>query len=212
MIFLFDLDRTLLSTNSSFAFCRYLHRKQVISFSSLLWSFFYYVWHHYFGLSLEDLHEKVFKKLLYGMSLKVLQSHVEPFISLYLEKLIYFPAWEKLRAAQHLGSYTVILSNSPSFLVGAIAQKLKVDAFEASEYKIDKDQKLCQIVKVLQGLEKAAYVKNIVNELKLDKSFTVGYSDSYLDLPFLQSVGKAVVVNPDRKLKRLAKDMGWEEI
>lgn len=212
MIFLFDLDRTLLSTNGSFAFCRYLHRRKVISFSSLLWSFFYYVWHQYFGLSLEKLHEKVFKKLLYGMSLEVLKSHVQPFISLYLEKLLYFPAWEKLRTAQHLGWSTIILSNSPDFLVEAIAQKFKVDTFEASEYGIDKDQKLCQIVKILQGMEKAAYVKNIVHELELDKSSTIGYSDSYLDLPFLQSVGKAIVVSPDRKLKQVAKHMGWEEI
>ena len=35
------------------------------------------------------------------------------------------------------------------------------------------------------------------------------YSDSRTDLPFLDAVGHPVAVNPDRELRRIARDRGW---
>jgi len=35
------------------------------------------------------------------------------------------------------------------------------------------------------------------------------YSDSHTDLPFLEAVGNPVAVNPDRELRRIARDRGW---
>ncbi len=142
----------------------------------------------------------------------LLRAHAEDFVDLYLEKFLYFPAWEKLKWAQHRGHFTCILSNSPSFLVGIIAEKFHVDAWEASEYLVDKDQRLCQIQKILRGEEKACSVEEITKRLGINKEKSTGYSDSHLDLPFLYSVGKAVAVNPDRKLKQVAEQLKWEEI
>lgn len=142
----------------------------------------------------------------------LLMKCAEEFVSLYLEKNIYFPAWEKLRWAQHQGHYTCILSNSPSFLVRFIAEKFHVDAFESSEYLVDKDLKLCQIQKILQGKEKACCVEKIIKQLGVQRERSTGYSDSHLDLPFLHSVGRAIVVNPDSKLKQIAQQLFWEEI
>ncbi len=150
--------------------------------------------------------------MLYGMSMPLLTKHAEDFIDLYLEKILYFPAWEKLKWAQHRGHFTCIVSNSPSFLVRIIAKKFHVDAWEASEYLVDKDQRLCQIQKILQGKEKACYVEELTRRLGVSKEKSTGYSDSYLDLPFLHSVGQAIVVNPDRKLKQIADQLKWEEI
>lgn len=146
------------------------------------------------------------------MSMPLLLHHAEDFVDLYLMKFIYFPAWEKLKWAQHRGHFTCILSNSPSFLVRIIAERLHVDAWEASEYLIDKDQRLCQIQKILEGEGKACYVEQVLKRLGIGKDRSTGYSDSYLDLPFLHSVGKAVVVNPDRKLRLVANRLKWEEI
>lgn len=142
----------------------------------------------------------------------LLTRHAEEFVDSRLEKLLYFPAWEKLKKAQHEGHFTCIVSNSPSFLVRIIAKRFQVDAWEASEYLVDKDQRLCQIQKILQGVEKACYVEEVIKRLGVNKEKVTGYSDSYLDLPFLCSVGKAVVVNPDRKLKQVAERLKWEKI
>ena len=208
----FDLDRTLLSKNSSFEFCKYLYRKKVFSFFFIVQSCIYYVRHKYLGMTLEQLHHGVFKKLLRGVHIQVLSDHVSSFIDQELEGLLYFPALERLRKAQHQGQFTMILSNSPAFLVSFVASKLKVDDWKASEYKVDKDQKLCQISSILNGKDKALWVDKIIQYLKIQKQEVTAYSDSYLDLPFLQSAGVPVVVNPDSRLRKISKERNWEEI
>ncbi len=44
----------------------------------------------------------------------------------------------------------------------------------------------------------------------VDLARSVFYSDSYNDLPLLARVGKAVAVNPDTRLRRHARRVGWE--
>jgi HAD superfamily hydrolase (TIGR01490 family) len=208
----FDLDKTLLSKNSSFEFCRYLYASQFFSFFFVIKSVFYYIWHLYFGLTLEQLHHRVFKKLLRGIDIKTLSSHVSSFLEQELENLLYFPALERLRLAQHEGHFTMILSNSPSFLVGAIASRLQVDDWKASEYTVDKDQKLCHISHILHGEAKAFWVRKMSSLLGTSEAEITAYSDSHLDLPFLESAGVSVVVNPDSRLKKISKEKNWEEI
>lgn len=208
----FDLDRTLLSKNSSFEFCKFLYKNRVFSFFFVIQSFLYSIRHKYFGLTLEQLHHSVFRKLLRGMSLKTLSEYVYSFVEREIENLLYLPALERLRLAQHEGHFTMILSNSPNFLVSAIASKLQVDDWRASEYKVDKDQKLCQIALILHGEAKAFWVRTMSRYLGIQEQEVTAYSDSYLDLPFLQSAGVPVVVNPDSKLKKISKEKNWEEI
>lgn len=212
LLSVFDLDRTLLKKNSSFEFCKYLYRKRVFALSFFFHSCLYHIRHKFFGLGLEQLHRKVFRRLLNGKCFHLLAAHVPQFIEMHLEELIYFPAFQKLRLAQHLGHYTMILSNAPSFLVKEIAERFCVSEWKASEYEVDKDAKLCQISLILQGKEKAKYVRETSQKLNIPMADITAYSDSYYDLPFLQSAGKAVVVNPDRKLQKHSLSLAWEQI
>ncbi len=208
----FDLDRTLLKKNSSFEFCKYLYKKKVFAFSFFFHSCLYNIRHRFFGLGLEQLHRKVFKRLLHGKGFHELLAHVPQFIETHLEDLIYMPAFQMLRRAQHLGHYTMILSNAPSFLVKEIAERLGVCDWKASEYEVDKDHKLCQISLILQGKEKAKCVLEYSRKWRVPRSDITAYSDSFYDLPFLQCAGNAVVVNPDRKLHKYSIKFAWKKI
>jgi len=205
----FDLDRTIVSDNCSFDFCRYLVSKNVLPLSSLLFSFYYFIKHTFFGMSLADLHARVFDHLLRGQSLEKLESNVEPFLKEYLLTRIYPPAIAQLRLAQHLGHYTLILSNSPSFLVKKIAKLLGVNEWRATEYAVDKQNNLCHIASIMQGEEKAACVREIAEKLAIQKEQITAFTDSFLDLPLLLSAGTPVAVNPDRKLRRISEERQW---
>ena len=208
----FDLDHTLLRKNSSFEFCKYLYRQGVLSFFSLICSFIYYIRHTYLGLSLDQLHHKVFKKLLFGLPMRMLLDHAAVFVERNWQDLVYFPSWEKLRSAQHRGHITIILSNSPSFLVRILAEKFQVDDWKGSEYLVDSEQKLSQIGHILQGRDKALLLQQISSAKGICLKKTTAYSDSILDLCFLHAAGSAVVVNPDQKLKKVSHAFCWEEI
>ncbi|MBS0603649.1 MAG: HAD-IB family phosphatase [Verrucomicrobia bacterium] len=205
----FDLDRTIVADNCSLDFCRYLVAKNVLPYSSLFYSFFYYVKHIFFGMSLTDLHSKVFDHLLRGRSLERLEANVEPFLQEYLYSRIYPPVIAQLRLAQHLGHYTLILSNSPSFLVEKIALLLGVNEWRATQYAVDNERNLCHIASIMQGEDKASCVKEIAGKFSIAKEKITAYSDSFLDLPLLLEAGTPIAVNPDRKLRRFSQQHQW---
>lgn len=205
----FDLDGTLVKGNSSYHFCKYLSRKGVLPFYSVPLSAFYYARHYFLGMPLSKIHQKIFNNLLLGRSLKDLEKHIEGFLEEYLPRSLYFPAVNSLRLAQHLGHYTVILSNSPSFLVAPLARFFGVDEWKATEYAVDKDQKLCHISSILQSTEKAHYLGEVAQRLGIEKTQIATYSDSYLDLSFLLSGGCPIAVNPDKKLRQFSEKHNW---
>lgn len=205
----FDLDKTIVVDNCSFDFCRYLVAKKIFPYSFLLYSLFCYIKHLLLGSSLADLHNKIFAHLLRGKPLSKLEEHVDPFLQDYLRSKFYPPALAQLKLAQHLGFYTLILSNSPSFLVKKIAQFLGVNEWRATEYAVDTESNLCHITSIMQGEEKALCVREIARKLSIAKEQITAYSDSILDLPLLLSAGTPVAVNPDRKLRRFSLQQEW---
>ncbi len=75
-ISVFDLDRTLVTGNSSFAFCQYLIARGVLPKKSIACAILCYLRYTYFGMSLSELHNKIFNQLLRGKSLSLLETHV----------------------------------------------------------------------------------------------------------------------------------------
>ncbi len=209
---LFDLDRTLLQTSSSFQFCKYLYRKKVFSAKFLIFSVWYRFRFEFLGLSLEALHRGIFNKLLRGLSLQVLKEHVPPFLEELLKWAVYSPAFAELKKAKEKGEKTLILSNSPDFLVGPIANFFGVDGWGATEYRVDKDGCLCNISVLMDGAAKAAFLEEVRREEKVAKEDITVYTDSHFDLPLLYACGNQVAVNPDRKLRKIAKKQNWRVI
>ena len=208
----FDLDGTLLRGNSSFAFCRYLIKKRALSKFAGLYAVWNYCCHFYGNRTLAILHEKIFNRLLKGLPLSLLQSHIEPFLAEILPHYCYRPAFEALKRSQHLGDFTLILSNSPSFLVKPIASYFKVDEWSSSEYALDERKELSHIAFLMQGIDKAEYVTTIASKLSTSLACVKAYSDSIHDLPLLQAVGEPIAVKPDKYLYSISQKHSWRII
>jgi HAD superfamily phosphoserine phosphatase-like hydrolase len=206
----FDLDGTLVRGSSSFSFCHYLVKKKVLPFSAKFYAGWNYLCHLYGKRSLLQLHHCIFERLLKGRFFSSLEEHVEPFLHEFLFKSWYIPALSRLQLAQHLGEYTLILSNSPSFLVKPIARILRVDAWQATEYAVDEERRLSHVASIMQGEEKAEYVLKVAREFGFEIAAISAHTDSLLDLPLLLAAGEPIGVNPDRGLRTLCKQNNWE--
>lgn len=123
---------------------------------------------------------------------------------------MYHPAVQRLKQLQSEGVYTLILSNSPDFLVRSFALRFGVDEWGGSSYGVDKDGMLCTISNLMEGKDKAEYCLSLAARLGVLRSCLQAYSDSYLDLPFLEAAGRAIAVNPDKKLNRISQERNWE--
>ncbi|PCI75983.1 hypothetical protein COB21_04960 [Candidatus Aerophobetes bacterium] len=208
----FDLDHTLIKKNTSALFYYYMIKKGVFHPTAVVRSLAYSFRHRFFNLGIKQVHEQVFEKFLKGMSLAFLNEHVQAFLKEDFFKYIYYPAFKELRQAQYGGHYTVILSASPSFLVGAIAEYFGVFHWSSSEYRLDEEGRLSCIDSVLLGDEKADYIHKLVKKLNTDVSLVTAYSDSIVDLPFLLSAGKGVVVNPKKTMRQMSQKYKFEVI
>lgn len=63
---------------------------------------------------------------------------------------------------------------------------------------------------LLHGPAKAVAIRALAEAEGLDLQRCTAYSDSSNDIPMLSTVGHAVAVNPDPKLRREARRRGWE--
>jgi HAD superfamily hydrolase (TIGR01490 family) len=63
---------------------------------------------------------------------------------------------------------------------------------------------------LLHGPAKAQAIKELAAVHRLDLATCTAYSDSINDVPMLSTVGHAVAVNPDARLRREARRRGWE--
>lgn len=208
----FDLDHTLIRGNTSVHFCRYLRKKKVLSLSVLIRSWTYSIRHRFFGMSLSELHENVFDRVLRGMPLTIFENYLDRFAKETLTGFLYMPAFSRLKLAQKRGHYTVILSNSPSFIVKRFAKILGVNAYYATEYAVDEKNCFHKILRILEGKDKAHYVNKIAKKLGIFLEQITAYSDSVLDLDFLKVAGNPVAVNPDKKLRAISLKNKWRII
>ncbi|NGX26235.1 MAG: putative hydrolase [Chlamydiae bacterium] len=208
----FDLDRTLIQGNSSARFCRYLYRQGVLPFSTVVQSILYSLRHRFLGMTLADLHHNAFNKLLRGKPLEMLEKYVDKFVPEYMEKALYMPAVLRLRRAQQQGHYTMILSNSPSFLVKRFAKILGVNAYHATEYAIDENHCFQKIKKILDGKDKAKIIRNMAKKMGIFFEKITTHSDSKDDLEFLKEAGNPIAVNPDKKLRAISVKNEWRII
>ncbi len=209
---IFDLDHTLLRINTSYYFGRHLYGRNILSTTDMLYMAACYWRHKLLGWPVERVHQHIFKRFFAGRSLKEIESEVASFLDGQLNSLIYLPAAQRLQEAQHKGHYTVLLSSSPQFLVRPIADHFGFDRWEASVYAADPHLQLTHISRLIDGPKKADYVVALSRKLNIPLSRMIAYTDSAIDLPLLQLVGKPIAVNPDRHLRTICQQKGWETL
>lgn len=158
------------------------------------------------------LHEKVFEKFLKGAPLSLVQEEVSQFLKKDFYRFLYYPTFERLRRAQHQGHHTVILSNGPSFIVGPIAEYLEVNEWYSSHYAVNNEGNFETVESILLGEGKAHCINQMTEKLDITPDYVTAYSDSDLDLPFLQSAGTPVAANPNTKLLKVSRKNAWEII
>jgi HAD superfamily hydrolase (TIGR01490 family) len=86
------------------------------------------------------------------------------------------------------------------------------------------DDAVCTVIEAEQGRLTGRIARSAYGRHKLDRcldwaevhghdlAHATFYTDSYTDLPLLERVGQPRVVHPDRRLRRVAVERGWEII
>jgi phosphoserine phosphatase len=102
-----------------------------------------------------------------------------------------------------------IVSSSPQEIVDPLARLLQVDQYIATRPRIVDGKNTGELDFYAYGPHKAAAIKALAEDLRLNLEGSFAYSDSATDMPMLEVVGNPVAVNPDKPLRRIAIERDW---
>lgn len=208
----FDVDGTLISSNIVHAFAWYARhqptltgslRKTLLTAASL----------PFFAVA-DRVSRKVFNELFYGYyageSEDRLHVLAEELFADVIKPTIYPRTPELLAQARRAGLRLVIVSGGLDFIVRPLAQHLGVDDFIASTLEFDRGHATGQLGKPLvAGAEKAVIIRDYAVRHGIDLQRSHAYTDSYSDYSMLTVVGHPTAVNPDLRLRTVARSYDW---
>jgi len=207
----FDLDRTLLRRSSALALAGSFRERGLITRWQLakaaLWQLLFVLR----GASHEAVRRGAEDGLLVlrGSTPDELRSLVAEALEPVLRPLVYAEPLRLVEQHRERGEPVYIVSATLQEIVQAIADDLGFDGALGTVCEVRDGRYTGHAVRALHAANKAAGVRELAKVQGFDLAACTAYSDSHTDLPFLEAVGRPVVVNPDRELRRIAADRGW---
>lgn len=204
------MDKTLLHVNSGREWVTYLRKRGEISLYAMLRAI---GWLTQYKLSILDT-EAVGKKVvgdMAGQSEAELRDKSREFYAEYVAGTI---ADDGRRAIAHhrgLGHVIVLLTSSTPYVAQPLAADLGIEHVLCTRLGVKDGRFDGTIIEpACYGVGKVVLAERFCKEHDLDLESSYFYTDSFSDLPMLERVGSARVVNPDARLRLFARKVGWE--
>lgn len=210
----FDLDRTLLRRSSALALAGPFRARGVIGRGQLAKAAAWQLLFAARGASAETVRKAAEDGLivLKGFRVDELRALVADAMEPILKPLVYQEPLRLATGHRERGETVYIVSATLQEIVEELARELGFDGAIGSTCEIEDGVYTGRALRGAHGEGKAAAVRALAAESGLDLAASTAYSDSHTDLPFLEAVGHPVAVNPDRKLRRTARERGWRTL
>ena len=207
----FDLDKTIIATSSTMAFSRPFQAGGLISRRSMLRSV-YAQFVYTVGGADHDQMEKMrrfLSELCAGWDVATINEIVAETLHSIVDPLVYDEAVALIERHHALGHDVIIVSASGAELVEPIGAMLGADQVVATRMEVDQGRYTGDIAFYAYGDNKAAAMRALAGQHGYDLDHCFAYSDSITDVPMLEAVGHPHAVNPDRELRRTAREHDW---
>ncbi|MEA3286263.1 MAG: HAD-IB family hydrolase, partial [Candidatus Marinimicrobia bacterium] len=147
----------------------------------------------------------------HGRELQPFAESADEFYREYLQPNLSRVAVEKLRWHQEQGHQTVLVTGSIDYYLKPVMKDLSIDHLLCTHLEIGSDGLLTgkSLGSVCVGKTKVEFIQELALEQKLDLSQSYAYGNSDLDIPMLEQVGHPVIVNPNSKLAKHARQVNW---
>jgi len=107
----------------------------------------------------------------------------------------------------------VLVSGALDFTMRPLARYLEVDDLIANRLEFDDGYATGKLMKpFVAGAAKAQIIRDYAAAHHIDLARSWAYSDSFSDFPMLAVVGRPTAVNPDFRLRRMARSYDWPVI
>jgi HAD superfamily hydrolase (TIGR01490 family) len=207
----FDLDKTVIAKSSALAFSRSFYAGGLINRRSVLRSA-YAQFVFSVGGADHDQMEKMrayLSAMVTGWNVDTVREIVSDALHNIVDPMVYDEAVSLIEDHQLAGRDVIIVSASGAEMVEPIGELLGVDAVIATRLTIEDGRYTGAIDYYAYGANKASAITELAELRGYDLSRSFAYSDSITDVHMLEVVGHPHAVNPDKELRRTAKERGW---
>jgi HAD superfamily hydrolase (TIGR01490 family) len=206
----FDLDRTISSAISGRALAKAAVRKGLMKYSDLLNALYLGIAYRIGTADPVGIMEKMTgwvkgipEEIVTDLCLSVAEEVMIP--SIHREVI------SELEMHRSANARTVILSSTLIPVCRAVADNLKMDDIICSEMEVKNNLLTGHPVgRLCYGDEKVRRLREYCEKNNSTPSQSWYYADALIDFPVLSIVGFPVCVNPDRKLRKKAREKGWK--
>ena len=201
----FDMDLTLIRVNSARLWVQYLWREGRLAKRDLVRSAMGLVGYKLAVVDMERLARDAVARLA-----GELESQMHEQVSPWYESIIRPTICEMMRATlehhREQGHHAVLLTASSTYIAAPLARDLAFEHVIASRFEVADGRFTGNVVDPLcYGAGKVLHAEAWAREHDVDLEACWFYTDSYTDLPMIRRVGHPVVVNPDPRLLRWAR-------
>jgi HAD superfamily hydrolase (TIGR01490 family) len=204
----FDMDYTILDASSSILYVNYLRRTGQISRHQILrvsW------WALLYKLSIINMVKAMPRMLTYAQDASAHETFRQAY-AWFAEAVIDHispRAVERIKQHQTQQHRVVVISASTQFAVRPVAEALELD-YLCTQLEIKNDRITGSIIEpACYGAGKIYWARQYADQHQARLCDAYFYTDSFTDKPLLELVGQPTAVNPDPRLKRLAKQRNW---
>ncbi len=207
----FDLDRTLLRRSSALALAGSFRERGLISRWQLTKAAAWQLLFVLRGASHKAVRNAAEDGLvvLRGFRPEQMRELVAEAMEPILRPLVYAEPLALVEQHRSRGEPVYIVSATLQEIVQAIADDLGFDGALGTVCEVVDGAYTGKALRALHAENKAACVRELAESRGYELAACTAYSDSHTDIPFLEVVGHAVAVNPDRGLRRAAVARGW---
>src|SRR5919107_3620952 len=207
----FDLDKTIIAKSSALAFSRSFYSGGLRDRRSALRSAYTQLT-FLLGRADHDQMERMrefLSRMVTGWHVDTVSDIVAETLHSIIDPLVFDEAVTLIEQHHLAGRDVIIVSASGAEIVEPIGELLGVDDVIASRLAVQGGRYTGEIQFYAYAANKAEAMRTLAAQRGYHLARSFAYSDSMTDLPMLEAVGQPHVVNPDRELRRLARDRGW---
>jgi len=205
----FDVDRTLVACNTGRLFLKDLRRRGEISFLRALRALGWMAKYHLSLIDLQQVAASIVSQMQ-GWSEREFAERCRRWVEDDVLPLLLQSALRKIEKHRAEGHVLAILSSSPIYVTRPIAETLGIEEVLSTQFQVDGGQFTGRLLgPACVGTGKVHWAEDMVARRQLDLGGSWFYTDSFTDMPMLERVGHRVVVNPDPRLRLMARRRGW---
>lgn len=126
---------------------------------------------------------------------------------------IYPRAYDLVRESHEAGFRNVLVTGTLDLAAEPVAEHLGFDDLICNRLEYKNHIATGRVIPpLIAEKEKVTAIAEYARKENIDLGRSRAYSDSYSDVPMLETVGDPIATNPDRRLKRVAKERRWAVI